>query len=101
MRQNTTYTFEYQIKNDAWNIEQLQKYLSRSSVVIEGILYFNLEIISQNQLQICTSRSITDNAQIKIYRNDINRVAEYLAHLQPKPSEQNDLIIHAKLKGDQ
>lgn len=101
MRQNTTYTFEYQIKNDAWNIDQIQKYLSRSSVVIEGILYFNLEIISQNQLQICTSRPITDNAQIKIYRNDINRVADYLAHLQPKPSDENDLIIHAKLKGDQ
>jgi hypothetical protein len=101
MRQNTTYTFEYQIKNDAWNIDQIQKYLSRSSVVIEGILYFNLEIISQNQLQIYTSRPITDNAQIKIYRNDINRVADYLAHLQPKPSDENDLIIHAKLKGDQ
>lgn len=97
----TTYTFDLTIKNNDWTFDELKTYLSKSSVVIGGFLYFNCEVISQNQLQICTSRPIRDNAQIKIYRNDINRVAEYLAHLQIKPSDQNDLIIHAKLKGDQ
>ena len=85
--------FKFETEETHWTHEELKQYLQRASIVIDGIIYFSMNVISDNFFYISTSREISQDFKKNISVYEINREIYYWADWEQKQENPYNVVI--------
>jgi len=90
--------FKFETEETHWTHEELKQYLQRASIVIDGIIYFSMNVISDNFFSISTSREISQNFKKNISVYEINRDTIYWSGWEKKQKQENPYNVVIKIE---
>ena len=90
--------FKFETEETHWTHEELKQYLQRASIVIDGIIYFSMNVISDNFFCISTRREISPDFKKNISVYEINRDTYYWSGWDEKPTASRNANVVIRIE---